>query len=94
MKLPSVYANKIDKVFNNNDTVYRESDSKNKVTRDIRELTKYFDRKGYSDRLKVKLFYKDNTDSVEKLVLYKGEYFVNIDNNKIYLSDIVDFEIQ
>lgn len=93
MSLPSVYANKIDKVFNNNDVLYREDLSKNE-TRDIRELIRYFDSKGYSDRLKVKLYYGDNTESIERLILYKGEYFINIDNNKIYLKDIVNYEIQ
>lgn len=93
MSLPSVYANKIDKVFNNNDVLYREDLNKNE-TRDIRDLIRYFDNKGYSDKLRVKLYYGDNTESIERLILYKGEYFINIDNNKIYLKDIVNYEIQ
>ena len=93
MDLPNVYANKIDKVFNNNDVLYRE-DSNNKNVRNIRDLIRYFDSKGYSDRLMVKLYYCDYTESIEKLILYKGDYFINIDNKKIYLKDIVDYEIQ
>ena len=42
----------------------------------------------------VKLYYSDYTESIEKLILYKGDYFINIDNKKIYLKDIVDYEIQ
>ncbi len=93
MGLPNVYANKIDKVFNNNDVLYREDLNKKKVN-DIRGLIRYFDSKGYSDRLMVKLYYSDYTESIEKLILYKGDYFVNIDNKKIYLKDIIDYEIQ
>lgn len=93
MSLPSVYANKIDKVFNNNDVLYRD-DLNKRETKDVRGLIRYFDSKGYSDRLKVKLYYVDNTDSIEKLILYKGDYFINIDNNKIYLKDVVNYEIQ
>ena len=93
MELPSVFANKIDKKFDNNDMVYSDS-LRDKNNRDVRELIRYFDRKGYSDRLRVKLYYRDNNSSIEKLVLYKGDYFVNIDNKKIYLNDVVNFEIQ
>lgn len=93
MNLPNVFANKIDKVIKNNDDYYRESEEF-LVKRDVRELGKYFDRNGYTDRLVVKLFYGNNKSSIEKLILYKGDYFVNIDNKKINLSDIVNFEVQ
>lgn len=92
MKLPSVYANKIDKNIRNNDEVFR-NDS-NVKRRDVRELIRYFDRSGYAERLNVKLVYNDNSSSVERLVLYKNNYFVNLDNKKINLSDVIDFEIQ
>lgn len=94
MELPSVYANKIYKNINNNDDVYRSDNSKKMEFRDARELIRFFDRSGYSDRLAVKLFYSDNTDSVEKLILFRNDYFVNIDNKKIYLKDIINFELQ
>lgn len=94
MELPSVYANKIDKSINNNDDVYRSDNSKKMEFRDARELIRFFDRSGYTDRLGVKLFYSDNTDSVEKLILFRNDYFVNIDNKKIYLKDIINFELQ
>lgn len=92
MELPSVYANKIDKDIRNNDEVFR-NDS-NVSRRDVRELIRFFDRSGYADRLNVKLVYKDNSSSVERLVLYKNNYFVNLDNKRISLSDVIDFEIQ
>ena len=92
MELPSVFANKIDKVISNNDVMYR--DDSNKKRKDVRELIRYFDRKGYSDRLRVKLLFEDNHESVERLVLFKGDYFVNIDNKKIYLKDVIDYEVQ
>ena len=94
MELPSVYANKIDKSINNNDDIYRSDNSKKVVFRDVRELIRFFDRSGYVDRLSVKLFYSDNTDSVERLILFRDDYFVNIDNKKIYLKNIINFELQ
>lgn len=93
MSLPGVFANKIDKVIKNNDDYYHEDRNKI-INRDVRELSRYFDRSGYTDRLVVKLDYKDGKSKIEKLVLFKGDYFVNIDNNKIYLKDIINFEIQ
>ena len=93
MNLPGVFANKIDKIIRNNDDYYHE-DKKMVISKDVRELGRYFDRNGYTDRLVVKLYYKDGRNSVEKLILYKGSYCVNIENNKIYLSDIVNFEVQ
>lgn len=92
MKLPSVYANKIDKNIRNNDEVFR-NDS-NVKRRDVRELIRFFDRSGYAERLNVKLVYKDNSSSVERLVLYKNNYFINLDNKRISLNDVIDFEIQ
>ena len=92
MKLPSVYANKIDKDIRNNDEVFRNDG--NVKRRDVRELIRFFDRSGYAERLNVKLVYKDNSSSVERLVLYKNNYFINLDNKKISLSDVIDFEIQ
>ena len=93
MELPSVYANKIDKEIKNNDDYYR-NDGNVIDKKDVRELIRYFDRSGYVERLYVKFYYKDNTSSVERLVLYKNNYFVNLDNKKIYLEDVVNFEIQ
>lgn len=92
MELPSVYANKIDKDIRNNDEVFRNES--NVSRRDVRELIRFFDRSGYAERLNVKLVYKDNSSSVERLVLYKNNYFVNLDNKRISLSDVIDFEIQ
>lgn len=92
MELPSVYANKIDKEIRNNDEVYR-NDS-NVSRRDVRELIRFFDKSGYAEKLNVRLVYKDNSSSVERLVLYKNNYFVNLDNKRISLSDVIDFEIQ
>lgn len=91
MELPSVYANKIDKEIRNNDEYFRND---KRQGRDVRELIRFFDKSGYADKLVVKLYYEDNTSSVERLILYKSNYFVNLDNKRIALSDVVDFEIQ
>ncbi len=90
MKLPSVYANKIDKdIKNNTDVVHSER----KVTKDLGALKKEFDNNGYVNRLKVYLKTKDGSKE-EKLVLCKDNYFVTINNEKIYFDDILDYEIK
>ena len=89
MKLPSVYANKIDKeIKNNTEYVYNERKAK-----DISELKKEFDNRGYVNRLHVIIDTKDGKKD-EKLVLCKDDYFVNIRNEKIYFKDIIDYEIK
>lgn len=93
MNLPGVYANKIDKIIKNNDDYYRE-DKSNIVKRDVRELRRYFDRSGYAEKLVVKLYYSDNKSSIERLILCKGDCFINIDNKKIYFDDVSNFEVQ
>lgn len=91
MKLPSVYANKIDKVIKNNtDIVFGDRNTKKK---DLTELKMCFDSKGYANRLNV-LIETKNGKKLEKLVLCVRDYFVNIDNKKIYFNEILDYEIK
>lgn len=95
MKLPSVYANKIDKKINNNDEYYYNNNVREFVeVKDLKELKRYFDKNGYANKLVVKLYYRDNKNSVEKLILCRDDYFVNIDNKRIYHNDIINYEIQ
>lgn len=91
MKLPSVYANKIDKVIKNNTEYYKE-DRNSKVV-DLSKLRGMFDNKGFANKLEV---FIDTGDGLrlEKLVLCKVNYFVNINNKKIYFKDIVNYEIK
>lgn len=90
-KLPSVFANKIDKDLKNNDEFYRGSEEVKK--KDIRDIKKYFDHNGYANKLKVKLVTKSGS-SHEKIILYRDTYLVNINNEKINFEDIVDYEIE
>ncbi len=90
MKLPSVYANRIEKVINNNNNYYR-GDNKKDV--DVSKLRKYFDHNGYVNKLEVRIITKDS-DSIEKLILFKDSYFVTINNKRVYFKDIVDYEIK
>ena len=94
MKLPSVYANRIDKKINNNDEYYRNNLRDEVEVKDLNELKRYFDKNGYANKLVVKLYYRDNKNSVEKLILCRDDYFVNIDNKRIYFKDIVNYEIK
>ncbi len=92
MKLPNVFANRIEKDINNNVTYYHEE--RNGKVKDLSELRSMFDSKGYVNRLKVVLEFMDGTKKEEKLVLDKGSYFININNEKINYSDIKDYEIK
>lgn len=94
MKLPSVYANRIDKKINNNDEYYRNNVRDEVEVKDLNVLKRYFDKNGYANKLVVKLYYRDNKNSMEKLILCREDYFVNIDNKRIYFKDIVNYEIQ
>lgn len=93
MKLPSVYANKIEKdIKNNSDYFY--GDRNNVKVRDLRELKNEFDNKGYVNRLRVILTMKDGSKRDEKLVLLKNDGLINLSNEKIYFEDIVNYEIK
>lgn len=91
MKLPSVYANKIDKVIKNNvDVAYGERNVKKK---DLTKLKNCFDSRGYANKLSVDIVTKDGKKN-EKLILCVKDYFVNIDNKKIFFDEILDYEIK
>ncbi len=92
MKLPSVYANKIDKNIKNNDEYFR-GEMASKV-KDLRELKSMFDGRGYANRLPVILTFKDGRKVSEKLVLCKKNCFINLNNEQIDFDDIVDYEIK
>lgn len=90
MKLPSVYANRIDKNIRNNSDYYRSRDD-NQC--DLTKLKALFDSRGFGDRIPVEIKTNDKT-SFEKLVLCKYNYFITIDNRKIYFDEIVDYKIK
>jgi hypothetical protein len=90
MKLPRVYVNKIDKSFDNNNSYYRNS-IESKV--DLYKLRTLFDRNGFADRVSVDMKTNNGWNS-EKLVLLKDNYFVDINNKKIYFEDILDYKIK
>ncbi len=89
MKLPSVYANKIDKMIKNNSDCYKCY--KDKV--DLVNLKSLFDSRGFGDRIAVEIKTREGI-KLEKLVLCKYNYFVTIDNRKIYFEDIMDYKIK
>ena len=89
--LPSVFANKIDKVIKNNSDYFRGDNEVKKNS--LNELKSYFDKRGYVNRLLVEIE-TDKGKKLEKLVLCKNNYFVNISNEKIYFDDIVNYEIK
>lgn len=91
MKLPSVFANKIEKNIKNNvDVVHGTREVRKK---DINELKSYFDNNGYANRLNVSIRTKNGVSN-EKLILCKKDYFITINNERIGFDDILDFEVK
>lgn len=92
MKLPNVFANKIEKVINNNDK-YFHGEGREVKKKDAYDLKKYFDNTGYANRLLVNIKTKDG-ESLRKLILCKDNYVIDINNMKIFFDDIVDYEVK
>lgn len=93
MSLPSVYANKIEKPIKNNTEVFHQERGVKIQKKNPSDLKKYFDRNGYANKLVV-LIKTENGERLEKLILYKDTYVINIHNEHIPLSSILDFEVK
>lgn len=91
MKLPSVYANRIEKDINNNVSYYHGDRAS--LSKDLRELKSMFDGRGYANRIRVKFEMLDGRIREDKLVLCKSNCFVNLNNEKIYFKDIKNYEV-
>lgn len=90
--LPSVYANKIDREIKNNNELYRGSNELKKK-KSVLDLQKYFDSNGYANKLNVVIRTKTGSKN-EKLILLKDNYFININNQRIYFDEILDYEVK
>lgn len=88
MKLPNVFANTDIRTIDNNDS---SCVACNGIDKSL--LRSYFDNDGYVNKLNVIIRTKDGYSS-ERLILYRDNYVVNIDNKKIYLDDIIDFQLK
>lgn len=88
MKLPNVFANTDIRTVDNNDS---SCIACNGIDKSL--LRSYFDNDGYVNKLNVIIRTKDGYSS-ERLILYRDNYVVNIDNKKIYLDDIIDFQLK
>ncbi len=89
MELPKVYANPIDNEIINNQKIFYEEEEHV----DLLDLRKQFDENGYVNRLPVILSTKDGEKEC-KLVLCKKDYFVTLDNERIYFKDILSYNIK
>lgn len=92
MTLPKVFANKVNKKIDNNREIYFE-ESKSLEKKSLDELKSYFDDNGYVNRLPVTIFTKDGSKDY-KLVLCKSNYFVSLNDEKIYFDEIVNYTIK
>lgn len=91
MRLPSVFANKIDKDLKNNTDYYRGDVHKK---RDLQDLKLLFDNNGYANRINVILTLKSGDKINTKLVLCKRNCFVTLNNQQILFDEIIDYEIK
>lgn len=92
MKLPSVYANEIKSDLKNNDEYFHAD--RQSIKKDLNDLKKQFDNRGYANKLRVLLTLRDGRKVEEKLILCQKDCFVNLFNNRIYFNDIIDYEIK
>lgn len=94
-KIPSVFANRIDKKIVNNSTycVTRSDEVIKKGEIDINsKINNIFKSTGYIYKINVEIVMKDKT-IIKKVIGKKNGYLITIDNERININDIVDINV-
>lgn len=107
-KLPSVYANKIDKDITNNELIYYSCNNKDKKlkeeTRDRekekfnynlninQKINKIFSSTNYVYKADVKIYLKNKNIDC-RIIGKNSTHLITMDNKLIPISDIVDIEL-
>lgn len=99
-KLPGVFANKIDKKINNNESVFYSNEertvetSAKKVKLEksvIQKINDIFKSRDYVYKAKVVISLKDKT--IEKIIVGKNNnYVITLENELIPIQDIIDIK--
>lgn len=105
-KLPSVFANKIEKNINNNERVYyskkEEQNDENRGEKNYQKLdsnlninqkiNKIFSSTNYVYKMNVRIILKDN--KIERKIIGKNAtHLITMENELIPIGDIIDIEI-
>ena len=94
-KIPSVFANRIDKkIVNNNTYSVTRSDEvfKNEKIDVNSKINNIFKSSGYIYKINVEILLKDKTIT-KKIIGKKNGYLITIDNERISIDDIIDINI-
>lgn len=94
-KIPSVFANRIDKkIVNNNTYSVTRSDEvfKNEKIDVNSKINNIFKSSGYIYKINVEIVLKDKTIT-KKIIGKKNGYLITIDNERISIDDIIDINI-
>lgn len=86
---------RLPKVFANNNIDLKDNNEKSCISNkgiDKNELRNYFE-DGYANKLNVEIRDKNGARD-ERLILCRDDYVVNINNEKIFFKDIIDFRIK
>lgn len=99
-KLPSIYANKIEKNKENNESIYKSYKQEEKIKQEKKDypqitidqkIKKIMNKKKYSYKIPVKITTKEKT--IEKEIIGKNKKnLITIDNELIKIEDIIKIE--
>lgn len=94
-KIPSIYANKINKNIGNNNQVYysgkKEQEEKKEEKNISQKINDIFTSKNYVYKANVKIKLKDKTIT-KKIIGKNALHLITIDNELIPISDILDIQ--
>lgn len=95
MKIPKVFANKIDKKIENNETYYvskNEEKRVDKVNVD-KKIKDLFNKSNYVYKIDVVITFKDKKET-KRIVGKNDKYLITIDNERIPISEILDLDYE
>lgn len=101
-KLPGVFANKIEKKIQNNETVYYSKKEIEKETKDIKQekpinirnkIHKLFKSTNYIYKLDTEITLKDKTIT-KRVIGYNDKDIITFDNELIPIENIIDIEMK
>ena len=95
-ELPKVFHNKIDKKFNNNDTVFYSNDKREEVIdkRSIQQkINDIFSSPNYVYKANVDITLKDKKIT-KRIIGRNKEFIITMDNDLIPINDIIDIKSQ
>lgn len=91
-KLPKVFVSPINKEINNQQRTYRSNSSEEDRSFNVSDIDKLF-YNNYNSVAGVKAYIKTNQKEYDTVIVTKKDNFIlTIDNEKIYIDDILDIK--